>query len=318
MITKAAWPAIVDQKTFAKVGQRLKANYRRNKTRTNNRYPFLLSGLTVCGQCGDRLPGKSAHGNGGKIPYYEHGWAVRRQAFLNKKIFSCEPHRVLAKKLEPLVWGEVIKLLTNPDVSASLIKEAQKIHEKKNRIPEANKLKNKVRGIEDQIEALAEHLTKIPKSVSPAPVYVQMQRLQELREATQKQIQDVAVLGGTMDEPIAIKDYQAYLDVIRNILSTTEDQELKTKIVQRLIHKVEVLPRSFRIHYYVGKGGFVPTDWESEPQAAKDKKRAANGGLSSNPSGQAAPFLVTGSNTVDYGRPAGIRTPNLRIWNPSL
>jgi len=44
------------------------------------------------------------HGNGGKIAYYEHGWSIRRQSGLVKKIFSFQPMRIQAKILEPIVW----------------------------------------------------------------------------------------------------------------------------------------------------------------------------------------------------------------------
>ncbi|MBI4403264.1 MAG: recombinase family protein [Deltaproteobacteria bacterium] len=289
-ISKAVWEPIVNEKIFAKVQEKLKANYRRNKARVDHRYPFLLSGLTVCGQCGDRLPGKSAHGNGGKIPYYEHGWATRRQAFLNKKIFSCHPHRVLAKRLEPLVWDEVIKLLTQPDVSASLMEEAHKIHEKNHNVPEQTRLRNKILGIQEQIEALAEHLTKIPKSVSPVPIYGQMERLQGLKDAVQKDLEALAGSTGASDEPLALKDYQAYLNAIRNILSTTEDHDLRTKIVQRLVQKVEVLPESVRIHYYVGQSGFVPID--SKPKGSKGSESEYAGDKS---------LKESGSNTLTFG-----------------
>lgn len=57
------------------------------------------------------MSGKSAHGNGGKIAYYEHSWATKTQSCLSKKVLSCEPHRILAKKIEPVVWADVKRLL---------------------------------------------------------------------------------------------------------------------------------------------------------------------------------------------------------------
>ncbi len=108
---QAVWPALIEKETFDQVQALLKKNYRRNKTTLNNRYPFLLSGLVFCGACDDRLPGKSAWGNGGKVPYYEHGWATKRQSMLNKKVFACHPHRVQAKILEPKVWEKVQDVL---------------------------------------------------------------------------------------------------------------------------------------------------------------------------------------------------------------
>jgi len=100
----AAWEPIIEKDVFEEVQKRLKENCSRFKPMTSkNRYPYLLSGLVSCKTCGFSLTGKSAHGNGGKIPYYEHSWSTRRQSGLVKKVFDCKPHRVPAKKLEPLV-----------------------------------------------------------------------------------------------------------------------------------------------------------------------------------------------------------------------
>ena len=80
----ANWPALIDEPTFSRVQEILKANQKR-KPETESRYPFLLTGLVACGSCRERMVGKSAHGNSGKVPYYEHGWATRKQACLVKK-----------------------------------------------------------------------------------------------------------------------------------------------------------------------------------------------------------------------------------------
>ena len=113
-----------------------------------------------------------------------------------------------------------------------------------------------------------------------------MHRLEALKTAAQKDLEEMASLGYSQEEPVALKDYQSYLRAIKNLLSFAEGTDLRTKIVQRLVQKVEVLPNSFRIHFWVGKSGLT------------------NGSLSSLPAGQAAPFFVLGfgSNTLTNGR----------------
>jgi hypothetical protein len=122
---KAVWNPIVDEDTFERVQELLKNNYRRKKPESPQRYSFLLAGITVCGQCGERLSGKSAHGNGGKIPYYEHNWTTKRQSCLAgvDRVFHCDPRRILAKRIEPAVWEEVERLLKDPKAAAFLVKE---------------------------------------------------------------------------------------------------------------------------------------------------------------------------------------------------
>lgn len=44
---------------------------------------------------------------------------------------------------------------------------------------------------------------------------------------------------------------------IRSVLGLVADSDLKQKIVERLIYKIEVLPKAVNIHYYVGQSHFV-------------------------------------------------------------
>ncbi len=99
--TEAQWEPIINQEVFDRVSEILKTN-RLRKPPSRQRYPYLLSGLLYC-QCGSRLTGKSAHGNGGKVPYYEHRLSTSAEKVLGKKAHSCIPFRFQALKLEPVV-----------------------------------------------------------------------------------------------------------------------------------------------------------------------------------------------------------------------
>ena len=76
--TEAVWPPIVDHDLFEEANKLLDKNKSTNKTRMKDRYPYILSGLVTCKNCGDRLVGKSAHGKREKIGYYEHAWATKK------------------------------------------------------------------------------------------------------------------------------------------------------------------------------------------------------------------------------------------------
>ena len=56
-----------------------------------------------CKTCGGRMVGKSAHGNGGKIGYYEHASMTVPGATVPELERSCFPIRAQAKLLEPLL-----------------------------------------------------------------------------------------------------------------------------------------------------------------------------------------------------------------------
>jgi transcriptional regulator of met regulon len=154
--------------------------------------------------CGDRLTGKSAHGNGGKIGYYEHSWATRRQACLDKKIFDHAPQRIPAKIIEPKVWERVIGLLTEPSNSQLLIEAALNVYRNENQVQNTDRLRSKVRGIEEQIEALAEHLAKIPKGLSPTPIFSQMEKLEALKNLTAEEVDEILRSGVRSEPPTAL------------------------------------------------------------------------------------------------------------------
>ncbi len=304
-ISKAVWPAIVSQELFEKVEAKLKANRYRYKSDSGSRFPFLLSGLCRCGTCGDRLPGKSAHGNGGKVPYYEHGWAMKRQACLTKKIFTCSPHRVQAKILEPLVWGEIEKLLHSPHFAKSLIDEATKFHQSQGHVTKVEKLRMKTKDLEIQLDALAEHLSKLPKGVSAHPIYNQMARIEELKNQTLTEIDEVSLDGKLLDPPTSLKSYEDFLANLRAVLRHSEGTELKTKLAHKLIHKVEVFPDRVRIYFKVGRStigqGFREIQLLEQGQALGTKK-AASGALAPDPLSS----KNSGSSRLTYGRRGGI------------
>lgn len=299
--TQASWPPLIDALTFERVQQRLKQNGKlKTKAPTAKRYPYLLSGAIGCGKCGNVLSGKSANGNGGKIPYYEHSWATRRQSCLNKDIFRCEPHRIPARRLEPAVWGEILKLLSDPGLARSLIDEAKSIHATQSQTTELDRLRGKIRGVEEQIEALAEHLSKIPKTVSPAPIYRQMERLEALKAEATSQRDNLAHRGGSDEMPVAFRDYRSFLGVLKaqGLLANAPDTQ--AKVIRQLIHQVEVLPGAFRLHYLVGKSHFE--------QLAKDGA----------PEGAPSFFRTDGSKSLKNGAGYRARTDDLHVGNVTL
>ncbi|MBL7545956.1 MAG: recombinase family protein [Bdellovibrionaceae bacterium] len=59
---KAVWPAIIDKDIFQKVQERLSKNKNRYKPESWKVYPFPLTELVQCGECGKSLGGKSGTG----------------------------------------------------------------------------------------------------------------------------------------------------------------------------------------------------------------------------------------------------------------
>jgi site-specific DNA recombinase len=303
--TKAAWPALVSEELFERVDVQLKKNHCRYKPASmQHRFPFLLSGLLECGTCHDRLPGKSAHGSHGKIPYYEHSWATKKGSTLVKETFKCDPHRVLANRLEPLVWGAALEILQNPEVAKRIIAEAQVLHQKRLENPERTRLKKTLSSIDSQTDALTVRLGEIPSGVSAQPIYRQMEKLQVLRKETAEQLTRVEGSSGPMsaEVPAALADYEKFIAALR-ALDATDPENLRERetcrqLLHRLIHKIEVFPDRVRIHYFAGRDYI-----ERDLQRCGSLDPSAQTG-----EGQLKNSIVGSSNTLTYGAPSQTRT----------
>ncbi len=311
-IVKACWPAIIDEGTFKRVQEILKRNRHSFKSSSDVRYPYSLTGSIFCGKCHDKLVGKSAHGNGGKIPYYEHGWSTRRQACLTKQVFACQPHRIQSKKVEPWVWENVLGLISNPKIAEDIIAEAHKIHQAQSYVTEADQWRSKVAGTDEQLGALAEHLSKIPKGVSPTPIFSQMQILQDVKEQAKKELERILCSGEVTDLPASLKDYKKFCELIHEALLNQKNEEMRKQVIQAFVHKIEIFEDSYRLHYYVGSSHLEKfLDKKSNNKGASENEEAP---ASFGAAGRDSDFFwVSGSNRLTNGAGDGSRTRNPQL-----
>lgn len=96
-LAKASWPAIVDERDFEKVQKILEGNRRRSKPDEWKTYPYPLTGITVCGECGQPLCGKSAHGKNKKHHYYDHPRMPKASGAGH--IHKCQIQRLRAERI---------------------------------------------------------------------------------------------------------------------------------------------------------------------------------------------------------------------------
>lgn len=247
---QAQWAPIISRAVFDRVQKKLKNNRSKKKPHTDKRYPYLLSGLIYCATCKGVMCGKSAHGNGGKIGYYEHSWATKRDSTLSKKIFQCEPHRVLSKKLEPLVIEKVKLLILDRNFAENLFSRVCEKNKDTNSEKELKTLKAKLYGLNGQLEALAERLSGLPLSISPAPIYKQMELLEERKVRIQAEIDQMK--SNVTDTPFTHKDFEAFREALKKLWQEAKNAKLQSQLIQRLIHKIEISPSTVKIHYYAG------------------------------------------------------------------
>lgn len=249
---KAVWPSIIDEGTFHRIGKILDKNKSRFKPTKENRRPYLLSGITHCQTCSSFMPGKSATGNSGKVPYYEHAWATKRDATLSKKMFKCEPHRVPAKKLEPLVMEKFKSLICDSTMMMEMLKRVREKHEENPHRKDEERLKAKIYGVTSQIDGLAERLSELPKSVSAAPIYKQMERLEDIRRSHESELQALKATGKTsLDRVVDLSKFDDFASHYRKFMTQEIPPNDLRQMVKKFINKVEVGTETVKIHWIV-------------------------------------------------------------------
>ena len=198
-------------------------------------------------------------------------------------------------------------------------------HQSQGQVAELDKLRNKIRGIEEQIEAVAEHLTKIPKGMNPTPIFSQMQRLQEAKDAVRQEMEEMARRGVCADFPAGLKDYEGFLAALKAILAFGDSAEVRTRLVRWVVAKIEVMPGSFRPHFYVGKSHVVPMKWEQVEQLRSSLREEALAPVKTHvgPDAVSAPSLNSffrdfGSNSLQNGAGHGVRTRDLNLGKVAL
>lgn len=253
-LTQAAWPAIVDELTFERVQRLLKANHSRRKPPSVTRFPYTLSGVLFCKTCGDRLCGKSAHGRVAKIAYYEHAWSTKTQSCLSKKIFSCDPNRILAYKIEPVVWNDVKNILQSEAYAKAMFTEAKtKYTGADSKAKEHEKLKTKITSLQNQIEATTERITELPKGIDAKAFYDQILKLQDHKVGFENQLQALKSEAIYQDQVIEFEDFQKFTESLRQLAEKCTDPNLQAAIIRKIVAKIEVTPNSVVIHYNVGE-----------------------------------------------------------------
>lgn len=253
---EATWASVIDESRFNRVQAMLKSNKSRKKPPSQNRYPYMLSGIALCKSCGDRMSGKSAHGNGGKIGYYEHAWATKTQSCLSQKVFACEPHRILAKKIEPVVWADVKRLLTDKGFAQAIFEEAKATAKKFSKSTEIEKLQSKIVSLQNQIEATTERISELPKGIDAQSFYDQILRLQNQKGEFELKISAVKAEQVSFDTPINFEEFEKFTKEFKLLASKTTDPNMQASICRKLIKKVEVSTTGITIHYHVGDHHF--------------------------------------------------------------
>jgi site-specific DNA recombinase len=178
-VVKASWPALIEADLFKQVQERLALNKNKYKPDEYKTYPYPLTELLICGECGKHLGGKSAHGKNRKHFYYGHPRQIHSDGVTHLK--RCRLERVRAPRTEELILKSLKKLVDDP----TQIDRWLDIHTKGTQ-SELPGVEGRIKTLDGEIrtqakrqENLMGRLADLPSEIPADLIYKQLQAIQE-------------------------------------------------------------------------------------------------------------------------------------------
>lgn len=270
-VVKATWPAIIDVETFNKVKERLRINKCKYKPDEWKTYPFPLTELLVCGECGKNLGGKSGHGRNGRHFYYGHPRRLNSDGVTHLK--RCSLENVRAPRMEELILQSLKKLVNdNALLKTWLDIYAERTHS------ELPALEGRLKNIDTEIvtqqrrlENLTLRLADLPKEMSADQIYNQIKTLtakQKVLETTRDELQSQnrQLSSGVIDSS------ELMFRVRRTIMNLEKTPvEARRPIFSNLIKFAELYPTKIRLGVYAPTVSVALTDYRKVAGSCKDE-----------------------------------------------
>ncbi len=113
-------------------------------------------------------------------------------------------------------------------------------------------LKAKVYGVTGQIDGLAERLAELPKSVSAAPIYKQMERLEEIKRDYDDELANLKSTGKTsFDRVVNFDVFDDFASHYRKFFTAVIPPNDLKQMLKRFIHRVDAGVDKVQVHWLV-------------------------------------------------------------------
>jgi hypothetical protein len=304
---KAVWPAIISEEIFNKVQERLSKNKNRYKPETWKKYPFPLTELVQCGECGKSLGGKSGTGRIEKHFYYGH--PQLKNPLAKEQAHQCQVKNVRAPRLEEIVTRSLRALLNDP----GLITKWIEIYQSKTTsdLPEiqmqAKKLELEIQTASKRISNLVQRIAELPTEVPADAFYEQIkqmtQRMNELKLAKENlKTKEMDLKGQEVDQD-GLKAKIEY--VLKNL--DNAQKEKQRPIFTNLVKFIEIHPTKIKMGIYAPTKEPMKatgTDGNPSPRAENSNFRENKEDAAVLPFQSKNPTRV-GSSTVGNGARGG-------------
>lgn len=126
------------------------------------------------------------------------------------------------------------------------------IHKNNDEESERGKLKAKLYGVSSQLDALAERLSMLPKSVSATPIFKQMEKLELVKKDLEEgllKIKDLNIDGRL----VPIETFEEFAAFAGLTIKNNPDFNIRRNLLQKFIHRIEIGVDSIKIYWNLDK-----------------------------------------------------------------
>ena len=216
-------------------------------------YAYPITGIAICGQCGARLNGKSAHGKTKKHHYYDHARTL--QGNDNGHKHNCRIQRLRAERVEELVLNSLKQILSDPK-NAKLAVEAYQ----KNSNKLSPKWTTQISGVTKEIGSLKKREANLVARVSDLPPEVDASLFYKSIKDIQTQSADKERIKMELEakqcthsasQSLTANDVLARVQYAINRLEDASKEDQKS-VFENLIQFAEFHPNRMRLGLFVG------------------------------------------------------------------
>jgi site-specific DNA recombinase len=178
-------PALVSEEIFALAQEQLEKNKRHSPRHTIE--PTLLQGLLVCEQCGYGMYRTSTHTSKQKLNYYR---CIGSDGYRRLNGPVCTNRPIRQDYLDQFVWGEIIRLLDDPELIQTEIDRRREVAQKADPL---RKREEELRREQARVEKSSERLvTAYQEGLLTLPQLRQrMPPLQKQTQALESELQSL-------------------------------------------------------------------------------------------------------------------------------
>jgi site-specific DNA recombinase len=220
-------PRIISDELWYGAQARIAQNYAAANTR-NERQPFLLRGLIVCGKCGRSM-------------YSELEHRITRIYRCSSRIYNAKPcggKRVNANFIEQKVWARVLAFLSNPDVAQEELERLESESADDSLRFDLDAAQKRMESIDRRIRTLVRKLATVDDEDVERVFDQEIGRLKEEKGQTARIIEDIETRLASKDSALAsLRTLTDYCARVRAVVDNFSFEE-KTFTLQTLGVKV--------------------------------------------------------------------------------